>query len=345
MSVFEIDPLRDSRWNTFVEHHRAASVFHRAEWLRALKCAYGYEPVAVSSCSPASPLTNALVFCRIRSFLTGNRFVSLPFSDHCEPLVNSTDEAESLIANMKGKVDQKTWKYFEMRPVSAISGARRLLAINTTYIFHRLNLGRTEEELFKSFHKDCVQRKIRRADRESLRYHEGASETLLNQFYKLHVLTRRRQGLPPQPLKWFRSLIVSFGKDLKIRVALKDNIPIAGILTLSHRKTMTYKYGCSDAKFHNLGGTALLFWRTIREARAGGFEELDMGRSDTYNTGLVTFKEHWGAERSILTYWRYPAKPTGLMRGRTMRIMRRMAAVAPDRSLTMLGNLLYRHIG
>src|SRR5208282_4744071 len=125
MNIFEIDPLCDSRWITFVEHHPAASVFHRAEWLRALKCAYGYEPVAVSSCSPDSPLTNALVFCRIRSFLTGNRFVSLPFSDHCEPLVNCTDDAESLIANMKGKVDQKTWKYFEMRPVCAIPEAPR----------------------------------------------------------------------------------------------------------------------------------------------------------------------------------------------------------------------------
>jgi hypothetical protein len=30
-----------------------------------------------------------LVFCRVRSWLTGRRSISLPFSDHCEPLVES----------------------------------------------------------------------------------------------------------------------------------------------------------------------------------------------------------------------------------------------------------------
>ena len=343
--MFEIDPLRDPRWNTLIENHPNASVFHRAEWLHALNSAYGYEPVAVSSCSADSPLGNALVFCRIRSVLTGNRFVSLPFSDHCEPLVNSNEEMEFLVGNMKGKVDQTRWKYFEIRPVSATPVAQKLLAMNNSYFFHRLNLRRTEEELFKSFHKDCVQRKIRRADRELVRYEVGTSETVLNQFYRLLLLTRRRQKIPPQPLRWFRTLIASFGKDLKIRVALKDKVPIASILTLCHKKTMTYKYGCSDAKFNSLGGTVFLFWKTIQEAKAEGFEELDMGRSDIDNSGLVTFKEHWGAERSVLTYWRYPAGPTTPKHEQMMRIMGQMVSVAPDAALTALGSLLYRHIG
>ena len=118
-------------------------------------------------------------------------------------------------------------------------------------------------------------------------------------------MTRRRQSLPPQPLNWFRALIAAFGKDLKIRVASKDGVAVASILTLSHRKSMVYKYGCSDAAFNNLGGTALLFWKTIQEAKDRGLEEFEMGRSDVDNLGLIAFKERWGASRKLINYWTY----------------------------------------
>ena len=119
-------------------------------------------------------------------------------------------------------------------------------------------------------------------------------------------MTRRRQYLPPQPLAWFRGLIAAFGADLKIRVASKDGLAVASILTLSHKKTMVYKYGCSDVAFNKFGGTSLLFWKTIQEAKDCGFEELEMGRSDVDNLGLMAFKERWGASGRPISYWTYP---------------------------------------
>ena len=80
------------------------------------------------------------------------------------------------------------------------SGIKKTL----TYQFHRLDLRKSVEELFHGFHKDCVQRKIRRAEREELKYEDGNTEALLQKFYRLLVTTRRRQYLPPQPIAWFR---------------------------------------------------------------------------------------------------------------------------------------------
>ena len=40
---------------------------------------------------------------------------------------------------------------------------------------------------------------------------------------------------------------------------------------------------------------ALPFGDTIQEAKDKGLNELDMGRSDRDNFGLMSFKEHWGA--------------------------------------------------
>jgi hypothetical protein len=344
-NVYEIDPLSDSRWEVLVSAHPQASVFHSTSWLRALQTAYSYQPVVITTCSPGTALTNGLVFCRVKSWLTGRRLVSLPFSDHCEPLASAPAEMDDLLVDMRQHVDVGKWKYLEIRPTYYQPGARTGLRKSLTYRIHRLDLARSKPELFNNFHKSCVQSKIRRAEREKLHYEEGTSEDLLKKFYDLLVATRRRQRLPPQPLSWFRALIKAFGYNLKIRVASKNDLPIASILTLSHKQSMVYKYGCSDVRFHRLGGMALLFWNTIQEAKDRGIEELEMGRSDNDNLGLITFKEHWGAVGKPLSYWVYPHR-LGMTPIRWEKaILRRLVPASPDLALRTVGKLLYRHIG
>lgn len=343
--VYEINPLSDSRWVGLVENHPRASLFHSSRWLRALKTTYRYDPVVVTTCSPDATLTNALVFCRVKSWLTGRRLVSLPFSDHCEPLVNSSGELDDLLLHIKGYVDDGKWKYVEIRPISSQPGSQTGLSRGITYSFHRLDVRKNTKELFHNFHKDCVQRKIRRAERENLRYEEGTSESLLLRFYELMVVSRRRQHLPPQPLSWFRALIAEFGDSLKIRVASKDDLPIASILTITHNRSMVYKYGGSDARFHNSGGMAFLFWNAIQEANQSGLEEFEMGRSDSGNLGLIAFKEHWGAVNSKLNYWTYPTAGRVTSHNPSKAVLRQFVRVVPDPILKLTGELFYRHIG
>jgi CelD/BcsL family acetyltransferase involved in cellulose biosynthesis len=345
MHVYELNPLRDPRWNKFIQWHLHGSVFHSPGWLEALSSTYGYDPVVITTSAPNEPLTNGIVFCRIESWLTGRRFVSLPFSDHCEPLVNNPGELDYLLSGMTRQVDTGNWKYVEVRPVSWRPSSRTGLGVSLTYRFHRLDLGTSTQQLFAGFHKDCVQRKIRRAEREGLRYQVGNSESLLRKFYELVVLTRRRQYLPPQPIAWFRRLASSFGDDLKIRIASKGDLPVAAILTLSHKKCMYYKYGGSNPEFNNLGGMVLLLWKTIQEARDHGLEEFDMGRSDADNPGLIAFKERWGAVGSQLSYWTYPRRAKVSRSEWRQRLTKRAVSVTPDIGLEAVGTLLYRHIG
>jgi CelD/BcsL family acetyltransferase involved in cellulose biosynthesis len=343
--IFEIDPLRDPRWKAFIDRRSDSSIFHQPSWLQALKSCYGYEPRVLSSTPPGEPLTNGIAFCQIRSPLTGRRLVSLPFSDHSDPLVGFPEELHELLQSLVERVKGAQWKYLEIRPIALAPDSASGFAISNRYFLHRLDLQPAEEKLFRSFHKDSVQRRIRRAEKEHLNYEEGSSEALLNQFYKLLIITRRRRGVPPQPLKWFRSLIACLGPNLKIRVTRKGDTPVAGILTISDRKKMVYKYGCSDPRFNNLGGTPLLFWRAIQDAKVAGMSEFDLGRSDTDNLGLVTFKEHWAAQRIELNYWRYPSSAAGLGPEHAIKHIRKLISIAPDKALAFLGRILYPHIG
>jgi lipid II:glycine glycyltransferase (peptidoglycan interpeptide bridge formation enzyme) len=216
----------------------------------------------------------------------------------------------------------------------------------TTYQLHRLDLRPSLDALRKNFHRDCIQRKILRAERESLGYQAGRTPALLQQLYGLLQMTRSRHHLPPQPVEWFQHLVERMGKDVCIRIAYKNNQPIAGILTLDHAKIMVYKYGGSDARYNSSGATPMLFWRAIMEAKAAGMEELDLGRSDLDNPGLITFKERWAAARSTLTTWRAPAAVGSLSsEHRKVRIAKEICARLPESVLTLAGRLFYRHIG
>src|SRR5215469_11256850 len=96
--ILELDPSSDARWLSFVNRHARATVFHRVPWLKALCQTYGYRSIVFGRVSPSGELLGGVLFCEIRSWMTGNRLVSLPFSDHCEPLVESPEELRNIMA-------------------------------------------------------------------------------------------------------------------------------------------------------------------------------------------------------------------------------------------------------
>jgi lipid II:glycine glycyltransferase (peptidoglycan interpeptide bridge formation enzyme) len=131
-----------------------------------------------------------------------------------------------------------------------------------------------------------------------------------------------------------------------IHIASKDGEPVASILTLSSGKTVIYKYGGSNAAHHRLGGMPFLFWRVIQDARAKGFTQMDLGRSDIDQPGLVAFKDHLGATRSTLTYYSSRTRPRDAARSDWMsRAARGVCAHLPNAALDHTGRLLYKHLG
>lgn len=351
MAVYRLDPLEDPRWAEFVLTHPRACSFHTPGWLRALKECYGYEPLVLTTTPPQQPLKNGIAVCRLNSWLTGTRHVSLPFSDHCEPLIDDAETASELFSSMAGEASGRSIRSVQLRPLSD-SFADVVGSVGfgeaEAYSFHVLDLRPPLQEILGTFHASSVRRSLRRSEREGLMYEEGHSEELLQKFYRLQLLTRRRHGLPPQPMSWFRSIVRNLPDEATIRVASKDGQAIASILTLRHNGWVIYKYGCSDVRFNKLGAINFLFWKTIEQAKANGDTAFDLGRSDLDNQGLIEFKSHWGTKATRLTYYRHPA-PVEVDKGHSVAWVRsaakRLIAHAPDAVLVGLSKILYRHVG
>ncbi len=260
-----------------MDGHPDSSIFHTPGWLEALARTYAYRPIAYTTSPGGKDITSGQVFCDIDSWVTGRRLVSLPFSDHASLLLENQNDLQELGSFLQEKVDRKVYKYVEMRPQASPRTATEPFAGSKLFYSHRLSLKGDLESLFRSFHPSCVQRKVRRAEREKLDYTEGRSEKLVQQFYRMLLRSRRRYGLPPQPISWFRNLVTCLGSNLKIRMASRNGTLICGIITLTHKKSMVYKYGCSDPKQHKLGGMALLFWKAIQEAKNCGLRRIRYG--------------------------------------------------------------------
>jgi len=346
VEIHVVNPLSDCRWDDLVARHPKASAFHQRGWLESLARTYRYQPFVLTSTPPGEQLADGIVFCGISSWITGTRSVSLPFADHCEPLVNEPASLGYFVKWLQAERDRQQWRYVELRPRSAVEDVGCSLQPSASYCFHELDISGCLEQVFCGLHRNSIQRRIQRAEKEGLSYEVGRSTQLVDEFYRLLLMTRRRHHLLPQPLAWFRNLVECMRDGLEIRLVRKNAIPIGAILSLRHGATVVYKYGCSDEKFHHLGTMPFLFWRLIEESKAWGAEKIDLGRSDLHNPGLIVFKDRLGASRQPLTYYRCPnaQKGKGALRWDT-RTLRRFFSILPDAAFATAGRLLYRHMG
>jgi hypothetical protein len=277
--------------------------------------------------------------------MTGTRLVSLPFADHCEPLLNDPGEYAAFTGWLRKECDSKHLRYTELRPLPKVKALDGLQPFRS-YWFHELDLGPSAEQLFRRLHKNSFQRKIQRAEKEGLSYETGRSKELVDDFYSLLRMTRRRHDLLPQPRVWFRNLVECLGDKVDVKVAKKNGAPVAAMLTLRHGSCVVYKYGCSDARFHNLGGMPFLLWRLIEECKAAGAQKIDFGRSDLNHQGLIVFKDRLGTKKTLLTYYRHSEEGKSGEAGRWESPgLRKMICRLPEALLSQASRVLYKHLG
>ena len=254
-----------------------------------------------------------------------------------------------MVRYLQAALRDRKWKYFEIRPVYenlSQTGDGTGCLPGESYFLHTLDLRPNLDELFRSFDKDSVQRRIQRAERAGLIEKCGRSDELLEEFYALFVITRGRHHVPPTPCAWFRNLIQCQVKGLEVRLAYKDGTPIAAILTLQFKNVVYYKYGCSDARFNKFAAMPWLFWKAIAAAKLGKADEFDMGRTEQDNPGLLAFKNHWVPKPKRLIYWRYPyASSLDSVHDWKLKLAKGAFSCMPDRLLTIIGQFIYRHIG
>ena len=344
MAIEIVNPITHPNWDQLVLAHPNYSFFHSSAWARVLSESYSYTPLYFTIFD-GDEISACLPVMEVKSFVTGKRGVSLPFTDYCEPLINDQSQFEELLAHATDYGKKAGWKYVELRGSQAVL---RDAKPSIVYLGHTLDLTRGGEKLFAAL-RDSTRRNTKKAEKEDIEITVSGAVDSVDSFYDLNQVTRKHHGLPPQPRMFFRAIhkhILSEGLGFVVLASYRSN-PIAASVFFHSGKKALYKYGASDLEHQRLRANNLVMWKAIERLSKQGFESLCFGRTDMEHDGLRQFKTGWGAAEYPINYYRHDLRQDKFVaheqpvNGCSKAIFGKL----PIPVLNMIGSLAYRHMG
>jgi CelD/BcsL family acetyltransferase involved in cellulose biosynthesis len=325
-------------WTAFVESRADAGPFHHPAWARMLADCYRFRAFGLAVRDEAGAVRAGLPAMEVGGRLRGRRWVSLPFTDHCAPLADGEDLVGVLDATRReAGVDA-----IEVRATLAGEGAWYAPQGHR----HVLALDRGADEVLAGLHRS-TRSSIKRAARDGVVVAPIETLTELDRaFYRLHLVTRRRLGVPVQPrrffeLVWERMLEPGHGFALG---AYKDDVPVAASIFLGWNRHVVYKYSASADEHRRLRGPHAILDAAVRRACDEGAATFDFGRTEVGNEGLREFKLSWGTEETQLSYTTLADKPPpDGSDGRALRALGAVIRRSPPWVARAIGEVAYRY--
>jgi lipid II:glycine glycyltransferase (peptidoglycan interpeptide bridge formation enzyme) len=193
-----------------------------------------------------------------------------------------------------------------------------------------------------------VRRGIRKAEAAGLTVAFDDSLEAIRLYFSLHCGTRRRHGVPPQPLRFFENIaryVFAAGQGFVV-VARAAEKPVAAAVFLHWRDQAIYKFGASDYQYQHLRPNNLVMWAAIKKYASEGFRQLDLGRTSLANEGLQRFKSGFGAREQRIDYYRYDLRHNQFLEAtdRAESWLNRVFRCLPPRLFRLTGTLLYPHL-
>ncbi len=296
-----INPLQHPEWDSLLAAHPESSFFHSAAWARVLHETYGQRPAYIVRF--AGDQLELLPIMEVCSLWTGRRGVSLPFTDVCPPLGVESQDHGALYQLALEQGRQRHWRYLECR---GGHHDRQGASPSLEFYGHVIELARGQEVLFQRL-DGAVRRAMRKAEAGRLVVEFSNSLESVRSYYELHCQTRRRHGLPPQPLSFFENIthyVMARGHGFVVTASLQGR-PVAAAVIFHHGRQALYKFGASDYAFQHLRPNNLVMWEAIKSCVAKGFASLHLGRTSLANEGLRRFKLGFGAQEERIAYYKY----------------------------------------
>jgi hypothetical protein len=373
-----VDPSGEKDWDELLCQTPGSSFFHTSAWADVLGEAYHYKPLYFTV-QKEDAFEALLPVMEVDSFLTGKRGVSLPFTDYCEPIASDAAQFRELFDAAVALGKKRRWRYLELRGGEAFFDKTEP---SEWHYVHTLDLGKTGTDAFSdatraettetatdqfsdsartetgtiktgtdlfSRFSDATRRNTRKAEKQNLDISTSTSPEALQAFCRLNALTRRLHGLPPQPRRFFQCVqdrILSRNMGFIVMASLRGAAVAANVyFTFGDR--ILYKYGASDRAFQHLRASNLVMWKAIQWGSDHGYRTLCLGRTEPGNDGLRQFKMGWGAEETVIRYYRYDLRKEAFIQTpQTVRpLHKKIFGKLPIPVLNALGSILYRHMG
>lgn len=348
-----IDPVKDPRWDRFVESHPFGLICHLSGWKQVLEESFphmkGYCLALLDDDNDS--IRAALPIFEVKSILTGKRLVSIPFATNCDPLISSNEDMRKLLDAAINLSTTLGCSKMEIRTLASwplIKDSRLCSVVHNKS--HQLLFETAPEELIEKF-SGKARWTIKKSMKSGLDLQIGSSESDLLEFYNLYVRTRKRLGLPPQPYLFFKLLWRKFSpsKFITLLLVRHEGQLVAGLIMFKFKERCSWDYLATDTSFNHLNTNYFGVWEAIKLAHAEGYKIFDLGRTGINNEGLMSFKGRWGTKVIDLPQFYYPKKICSSLNypeaSVSYKLIRKISKNVPDSIFKFMGNFLYRHLG
>lgn len=331
MNVEDVDILDASQYNRVLVRRRT-DLFHSPNWARVLCDAYGLRIRAAIDDDDC-----AVLYCPVSNEL-GDRIVSLPFSDYCDPLVDDPAQGLALIKELEAKGLPLTVRCLRCDLSGKVVKKAR---------WHGIQLTDSRDKLWGRL-SESKRRAIRKAQRHGVEVARLDDVAFLDTFHRMHVAMRKgKYRLLAQPKRFFESICRHFKADEGWHplAAMHDGEVIAAMIFLRWQDTLYYKFGTSMPAALPMRPNDLLMWHAMQYACDLGCTMLDLGLSDDDQPGLIRFKRQFGARESEIRNVQFggDGDPRGVawrpVLGEITRLMTEPSV--PDDVTADAGDLLY----
>ena len=288
----QISWLSLDQWQAYVEWHEDSSIFHHRNWLELLGQQYGFK-LLIPAVIADEKITAAIPLLETRNLRGNRKLISLPFTDYL-PILGDPETAVTELCELLSHEFAGKYESVVLRSDSPLPRLKH----ESHNVRHELVTDLPLSEIEAGF-ASAIRRNLRKSNREQLVFQQRNDQEAIEIFYRLHVLTRRKLGVPVQTKSYFQKLykkLIQTGLGF-VGVVMKSNQPIAAVVLLGFNGRLVYKYAASDPAALDLRPNDLLVYNAIRLAVESGFRVFDFGITDRQQTGLRRFKSKWGAQR------------------------------------------------
>ncbi len=350
MKVLEVDPQSYIQWDQFLINHPGAEIYHHSLWKELIQLSFRrLEPkylVVVNGDGKLIGITPGFISSKL---LSNRLYLSLPMASYCDPLFQSKNAEAMLIKHFKNLCSEKIINAIqinaiERHPILETEGYQRL----TEYVTHFSHINLPLDALLNRFHKSSIQQRIRRANRFGLTVRRSNSILDIEVFYRLHLLSRKRLGLPALPLIFFETMWKVFYNSgmLDLLITTYRDVDISAMILLKFKDRVYSEYTVTDPNYFNRNPNHFIIWKAMEIAHFEGYKFFDFGRSSIQNIGLINFKKRWGTKTKQLHYYSsgkqlMAVNSSSYWKIHTFRILCRQM---PPELLKVLGNTIYRYI-
>ena len=210
---------------------------------------------------------------------------------------------------------------------------------------HRLSLAPGLDAITSAY-RSSVRQGIRVAEREGVTVRTaGDPADLVETFYRLHVRTRRRLGVPVQRRRYFQ-LLWERADRTRQRLRARRRTTIDSCCrsrVLAEREHGPLQVRSVGRPSLEPSGEQCTVPIGDHARRRCGADHFDWGRTDFADDGLRRFKANWGSDEEELTYSQLGAvaQPTTRSSGRG--VARTIIRRSPAAVSRLAGALLYRY--